>query len=337
MITGVLVATAGLVAGALLRERALILVTAAAVGAGAAACRVTWSPALMRLASPSVRARAFTWNVALLMASAAGWNALAGAIPSIVARVGTIAALSGNQLVLIGSALVTLCAAPCYWVLRLEAPTTAHAHAPPASADVPVAALAHPATSRRGLAPAVWAVLACTALWMLTDALVNPFLNIYFTDRFALSVATVGSLFGVALAVRAVALSGAAELARRSGPPRALAGWMLVAVPCIAAMALVTSPAAAIGLFVVHGMIGPATNPLIDQLLLERVRAERHGTVAGWRNAGAELSGALGASVGGRLLEATSFTGLLLTAAGLAAFTGPALLVSLRRRAEGPA
>jgi hypothetical protein len=55
-------------------------------------------------------------------------------------------------------------------------------------------------------------------------------------------------------------------------------------VPCLAALAFATSPLLAMMLFVLHGTIGPATNPLIDQLLLERVPAERHGVVASWRN-----------------------------------------------------
>jgi MFS family permease len=213
MITGVVLATAGLVAGALMRERALIQLTAAAVGAGAATCRVTWGPALMRLASPGARSRAFTWNVALLMGSAAAWNALAGAVPSLVSRVGTVAALSGNQLVLIGSALVTLLAAPCYWALHFSVPPVAAA----ATDRRILLRKAAEMTARAAALPvSVHRALAFTAMFMLSDALVSPFLNIYFTDRFALPVATVGTLFAVALAVRAVVLGGAAEVARHA-------------------------------------------------------------------------------------------------------------------------
>jgi predicted MFS family arabinose efflux permease len=87
---------------------------------------------------------------------------------------------------------------------------------------------------------------------------------------------------------------------------------------------------AAIALYFVQGIVGPATNPLIDQVLLERTPAARHGIVAGWRNAAAEASGAIGATIGGRMLDATSFPTLFVTAAIVAAASAIALGAMLR-------
>jgi predicted MFS family arabinose efflux permease len=77
-------------------------------------------------------------------------------------------------------------------------------------------------------------------------------------------------------------------------------------------------------------LVAPATNPLIDQLVLERVDRGRHGAVAAWRNAAAEASGALGASLGGYVLTATSFSVLFATAGVLGAVSGFVLCAILR-------
>jgi predicted MFS family arabinose efflux permease len=100
--------------------------------------------------------------------------------------------------------------------------------------------------------------------------------------------------------------------------------------PALLGLSLVGALSAAVTLYFVQGVVAPATNPLIDQLLLERAPSERHGIVAGWRNAAAESSGALGATIGGQLLDATSFTTLFLVAAGLAAVSAFGLSVSFK-------
>jgi MFS family permease len=68
LLGGVIVTTIALAITALVHERYAIHLAAALVGVGGATCRVSWGPAMMRLASESRRARAFTWNVALLIA-----------------------------------------------------------------------------------------------------------------------------------------------------------------------------------------------------------------------------------------------------------------------------
>jgi predicted MFS family arabinose efflux permease len=88
----------------------------------------------------------------------------------------------------------------------------------------------------------------------------------------------------------------------------------------------------AVFLYFVQGVIAPATNPLIDQLLFERTPRERHGIVAGWRNAAAEGAGAFGASAGGRLLDAGSYGALFVVASAVAAASASLLGIAFRRR-----
>jgi predicted MFS family arabinose efflux permease len=267
----------------------------------------------MRLADESRRARAFTWNVALLIGSSAVWTVLAGALPERAAKLSATSGFSGTQLVLLGSAAITALAFICYWPLRLPR-ETGRAH------------LTRPAALPRE----VRSLIPSVAFWMLATALVAPFFNVFFADRFTMPVRSIGALFAISHVVTAAALVGAAEIARRWGPQRALGWWILAFAPSLWCLAAVDLLPGAVGLFMIVGLIPPATNPLIDQLVLERVEQRRHGVVAAWRNAAAEASGALGASAGGYLLAATSFGTLLMTAGTVGAIAGLLLIAILR-------
>jgi MFS family permease len=317
LLGGVAITTAGLALTALARTPAAIYPAAVLIGLGGATCRVAWGPALMRLTNETTRARAFTWNVALLVGTGGGWMLLAGMLPTWSSRLATTAGLSGTQLTLLAGAAVTAAAVICYSPLRV--PRTASA----TRAAIPF-----------GLPREVRVLVPLVAAWMLAAALVLPFFNVFFHDRFAMPVAQIGALFGGAHIVHAVMLVGAAELARYWGPRRALVVWMLAMAPALVWLGATDVLGVAIGLYVLQGLIAPATNPLIDQLLLERTPRDRHGVVAGWRNAATEGSGALGAGAGGRLLEGTSFSILFLIAGTVAAVSGALLSVALRERAE---
>ena len=316
LLAGVAVTVAGLALTAVARQPAMMYPAALLIGIGGAACRTTWGPALMRLTSNEDRARAFTWNVALLVGTGGAWTLLAGVLPTWSDRLGGLAGLSGTQVTLLAGATVSAAAAACYLAL----PTTRAATLKP---------------DRPSLAPPreVRALLPLIALWMLAAALVLPFFNVYFLDRFQLPVSRIAGLFAAAQLAHAVLLLGAAELARRWGPRRALTAWMLALAPALWWLAATGSLGAAIGLYLVQGLIAPATNPLIDQLLLERAPHEQHGVVAGWRNATVEGAGAIGASAGGRLLEASTFSTLFVLSGAVAAVSSALLAFALRGRA----
>ena len=321
LIGGVVLTVVGLVVSALVRHALTIEMAAVVLGLGGATCRVSWGPAIMRVAEGPQRSRAFTWNVSVLIGTGAIWTVLAGSAPTWLGRTPLAHAtgLTGTQLVLIGAALMSALAIPCYWRLHaLAAPRASGAHAPRETA-----------VRREPLPADVKRILALVAVWMLASALVLPFLNIFFTDRFAMPVASVGSLFAFAQVMNAVVLIGAAELARRFGPRRTLTWWTVALAPSLWGLAVVTALPLAVGLYLVQGIVAPATNPLIDQLVLERVKRERHGVVAGWRNAAAELAGGVGASVGGHLLDASSFGRLFLIAGAVAAGASAALIASI--------
>lgn len=314
LLAGVAATVVGLVLTALAGSAWLIYAAAFVTGMGAAACRVAWGPAIMRLTTERTRARAFTWNVALLIGSGAAWTYVAGVVrdrPPGFMRAGA-AMLSATQWTLLAGAVVTALSIACYAGLRID-------RVPASSAPARRRDLALPAIGGlRILMPLI-------AVWMVAAALVLPFFNIYFADRFALSVASVGAVFAGSQLGTALLLVIAAELARRYGPRRMLFIWMSAMAPALFVLAAGESLRLVVMAYLVQGVIGPATNPLLDQLLLERAPRERHGIVAGWRNAAAEGAGVAGAAAGGSLLSAMSFTVLFQSAAIVAAASAAAL------------
>ena len=317
LVAGTMLTTAGLAFTALAREPSLIYAAAFGVGLGGASCRVAWSPAIMRFTTHRSRARALAWNAAILIGTGSGWTYLSGVLPTWGARFAAGTGLSPTQLVLLGGAAVSALALTCYGALPLP----------------PVGGRAGGLQASRIALPAATAgLVALVGAWMVAAALVLPFFNIYFADRLAVPVPEVGALFAVTHVVTAVVLVGAAELARRWGPTVMLIAWMVLFAPTLVWLSQVNVLSIAIALYFVQGLIAPATNPLIDQVLLERTPRERHGIVAGWRNAAAEGAGALGASAGGRILDASSFSVLFVAAGAIAAVSSAVLAAVLRRR-----
>jgi predicted MFS family arabinose efflux permease len=301
----------GLAAGALAASQPLVLLSAAGAGAGAATWRVASGPLMLAVAPPDQRARGFSWSVGLVVAAGGIVFALSGAAPDMLVRRG-MALLSAQRVTLLAGAALTAAAALGYARLR------------PSQSVLGVtqeASGAEGAWNERRLAAAVGAIL----VWMLAAAAVGPFFNLYFARVHHLSLTATGALLGVGHLVTAVALFASAELASRRGTAWTLRGWLLL-LP-LALLALAAGPPLVLaGLFYFgQGCVAPATNPLIDQLTLERAPPQRRGAVASWRNAATEASGVVGAAAAGALIAERGF-GALFAGAAVVGLIGAVLV-----------
>ncbi|HET7039444.1 MAG TPA: MFS transporter, partial [Gemmatimonadales bacterium] len=171
-------------------------------------------------------------------------------------------------------------------------------------------------------------------LWMLGPALTAPFLNLYFNRRLELEAPQVGLLFAAAnlLWGGIVFLSG--DAASRVGRARLLMLSLVFFAPATWGLSAAASLGVAVSLFLLQGAVSPMANPLIDQLLLERVEPARHGLVSSWRQAAADLSAMAGASLGGKLLAAEGFTPLMAAAGGAGLAGAVGLVLALRKPAR---
>ena len=176
--------------------------------------------------------------------------------------------------------------------------------------------------------------IALVAAWMLSSALVIPFVNLYFRRVHEMPVERVGYVMAAASAVTAAVVMGSGRAAARWGPLPVLAAWTVVFPLAVAGLGTAAALPLALALYLAQNMAAPATYPLVDQLLLERVEASRRGVLAGWRNLATDGAGFVGAALAGALLERSTFAALFLLAAGIAAVTAPGMLLLLRARGD---
>jgi MFS family permease len=323
LLGAVLLAFVGLAAGAVAVRPGGICAAAFAAGLGTVTWRVATGPVLMDVTEGSLRARAFSWNVGLLVASGAGWMALAGSVSSRLLAGGS-APVSAHRAALLIGAVGTALAALLF--ARLG---RGPARLPFPVAGIPDAPAPRPADTRlagRALPPVL--------LWMLAPALVAPFFNIYFNRVHGLSVGQVGLAFALAHAGTALVLFLSGEIAARRSPAAALALWALAFAPALWLLGVADTLEWALVLYFLQGIASPAANPLIDQVLLSSTPAARRGMVSSWRNATTEVAGIAGAAGGGLVLRMTSF-GTLYACAALVGLVGAVSLLLVLRPVLG--
>src|SRR5574341_1127510 len=214
MVAAALVAGLGLGLGAWVVAPFPVYAAAAVAGVGGGLWRVAVGPALMQLTEGGTRARAFAWNVGLILLLGAGGIVVAGAVPDWFRAAIGVSRLGGLRLALLAGALATATSLAAFGFLRLS---------PAAAGPSPV-----PAPEGRGadaagrVAVRILPAAGVVAVFMLGAALLAPFLNIYFTRRFSLSVGSVGWLFGGTQVLWGLAVLASGELASRWGARRVL-------------------------------------------------------------------------------------------------------------------
>jgi MFS family permease len=324
LVGAALLASAGLAAGALVETPGPIYASAFLAGLGTVTWRVATGPVLMGVAGGSLRSRAFSWNVGLLVGSGAAWMALAGAGSARLVAIGLVPEAAHRTVLLVG-AIATAAAGVLFEPLARMTPPPA-AQAPARGERVRGGWLGSDTRFAARALPAV-------VVWMLAPALVAPFLNIYFSRVHALSVEQIGVAFGAAHAGTALVLLLSGEIAARGSPRVALALWTLTFPPAVWLLGAAYGVEWALLLYFVQGIASPAANPLIDELLLSSTPPERHGAVSSWRNATTEVAGIVGAAVGGLVLRTRPF-GPLFTGAAAVGLAGAVLLLLFTR--SGP-
>lgn len=323
-------AAAGLAAGAVAERPVLVYVAAAVAGAGAAAFRVSMGPALMRLAGPGIRARAFSWNTAILVGSGAAWTAAAGWLSASLMPVLGENRVEAHRTALLLGALVTVLAAA---LAPIALGTVSRAREGDAADRGPSTPRAVRGFRNIAIPRRLAVVILVVGVFWTAGALGLPFFNIYFQRVHAISLERIGLILSIGQVLTAVAVFASGETAARAGPGRMLLIWMFLFAPAIWALALAGNLTLAIVFYMLQAFVLPAVNPLVDQILLEEAAPGRHGAVSSWRNLAVEGSGLVGATVGGYLLQAVAFQGLFAVAGALALGAAIIAIEVLRRLA----
>jgi len=265
--------------------------------------------------------------VALLVGTGAVWMTGAGAFAKWLEAVRGLDMLGAHRVALLVGAGATGTAIVCYAfggapgsVEQLAATTQT---VPPGVGTV---------SESVGFSDRMSRSIGAVALWALAPALVLPFFNLFFLREHGLPVDRIGLVFGLAHAATALVIFGSGEVATRIGPRRMLAVWTLGFAPLIWVLAWVDVLALAMAFYFMQGIVSPASNPLIDEILLRDAPASQRGRVSSWRNAATEIAGIVGAAVGGVLLGWLSFRHLFMIAGSVGALGAIVLVIVLRGR-----
>lgn len=322
----VMLDVAGLATGALVTSPGAVYAAAFLAGLGTGCWQVTVAPTLMDLAPSHLRARVFSLNVGLLVGSGALWTAGAGWLADVLEPGAGSPGVAAHRGALLVGAALTAASLPLFVAVPAarEAPRS----------DKP------PASPRRGalsLPTRLIALAALVTVWMMGAAVVQPFMNLYFDRTQGLGIGGIGGLFAASHAVTALVVLGSGEMAHRLGTRPLLGGWVGLFAGSLALLATPVAAPLAVGLFFLFQLVGPATNPLIDQLLQERAPLGQRGAVSAWRNAAAGVSGLAGAAGGGWLLQTAGFPALFASAAIIGLLGGTGLVLGASQVRPAPA
>jgi len=309
----------GLVLGAVATTPLAVYAAAAVAGAGSGIWRVATPPILMGLTEPGTRARAFAWNVGLLVGWGGLGTAIAGLTPGWLEHHWGLTHLPAMRGALILGAVGSAASVLLFRSLRGPLEHTAE-----------VIAAADPAPASASANGRMLLLVSLVAVWMLGSALAAPFFNIFFSREHGLPIARIGVVFAAVNGAWALAVLASGEAARRLGVSRVLNAALLLFAPAMLGLSVAGGVQLAVTLYFFQGLIGPVTNPLIDQWLLGQTSPERHGLVSSWRQVAADLSGMIGASFGGYVLATGGFDSLFRVAAAIGLIGGLGLIASGR-------
>ena len=323
--TAAVVLAVGLALGAVAATPLAVYGAAAVAGAGSGIWRVAMAPILMRLTEDRTRARAFAWNVGLLVAWGGLGTAIAGATSQGLEVHWGLNRLQAVRAVLVLGAIGSAASVLVFRVLQVP------------SERAPIGApAAAPEAKRQSATYAMLPLVGLVAVWMVGPALAAPFFNIFFAREYGLSIERIGFVFAAAGVCWTLAVFASGELASRVGVRRVLAASLLLFAPAMWGLSVATTVELAVVLYFLQGLIAPVTNPLIDQWLLGQTPLERQGVVSSWRQVAADASAMVGASFGGTLLAGAAFHPLFALASAVGLLGALGLLAGVRRHPGAP-
>lgn len=151
----------------------------------------------------------------------------------------------------------------------------------------------------------------------LGAGLIIPFLNLYFRDRFSLSEAQIGILFGVMQACMVVGNLFGPAVSRRLGLVKGVVVTQLASVPFMMLLALSHSfPVVAFAFCLRSGLMN-MNQPLTSHFAMEVVRERDHAITNSLLSLSWFLAWSVSADIGGAMIEREGYTSPLLIAAGL--------------------
>jgi predicted MFS family arabinose efflux permease len=280
-----------------------LLLATAGTGIAAVLFQVTAAPFMMRHSDDQTRDALFSANAALNVGLAGVGSLIGGYLPTLLgAQLGFSAAsapayratfaLAGLGLLLSILPLLLIREAVADPARAREAASPlAGSQAPPPYPWLPewvARRLARIPEPWSGMLRRPWSLIQLLippALISLGAALLIPYLNLFFKQRFDSPDATLGAIFATLGIVTGLAALAAPALAARLGKPRTVAFAQLLSIPFLLVLGFAPLLWLAVSAALVRGALFNLGSPLYDALAMERSAPAERPTVIGLINA----------------------------------------------------
>jgi predicted MFS family arabinose efflux permease len=301
-------AALGYVLQASLTAPALLLIVAFLSGMVVTIFRLSIAPVVMREASPETRPFMFSASFGVSFLSAIVGSLAGGALPHLFQFLTGVDRLSLRWTLFVACA-VTLSSAVPFGAMR-RASTRSALPPPPGTLD-----------QFREMLEIDWMLhlklILPSAMVGLGAGLIIPFLNLFFRDRFGLSEARIGILFGVMQGFMVLGNLFGPAVSHRFGLVRGVVFTQLASVPFMVALAVTPFfPVAALAFFMRGGLMN-MNQPLASHFAMEVVPERDHAVTNGLLALSWFIAWSVSADIGGTLIERNGYTLPLLIAAGL--------------------
>jgi MFS family permease len=324
LLASVMLQLAGVLGFALATAPVPLLAAAALAGVAAVLFEIAAAPFMMRHSDGQTRDHLFSANAAIRIGVAGAGSLVAGQIPGIAARVLGVAPQSAaayQATLLVGAAGLGLSIVPLLFVRDGRQKTTddrrpAKDQRPTATGERPKASTqptghGEDETSAWSLILGLWSrmvdrlpqewrglarhpipllkLLVSPALISVGAALLIPYLNLFFRERFALGDQALGALFAaLGLATGVASLAGPA-LSGRLGKIRAVVLSQALALPFLVLLGIAPLLGVAVGAALARAALFNMGTPLYDAFAMERSDEAARPTVIGLMNGASSI------------------------------------------------
>ncbi|HEY76344.1 MAG TPA: MFS transporter [Thermoflexia bacterium] len=167
----------------------------------------------------------------------------------------------------------------------------------------------------------------------LGAALLIPYLNVFFKQRFGVTDSLLGTIFAVSQLLMGLATLAAPMLAERWGKIRTVVLTELASLPFLMALGFAPLLPLAIGAFWVRAMLMNMGGPLFTAFAMEQVPEERRGTVGAMMGLVWSIGQGIGPGISGLVQRSAGFTPLFL-ATGSTYLVGALMIQTLFGKKE---
>lgn len=272
LVIGALLSGAGLIARSFLEAEAGLLGLAVFTGIFTAFFQVLAIPFLAENTEKSARMRIFSIHASLVLAAQVLGGMGGGFLADFIQLFG-ITQLAGLKIVLMIGGLSTFAAfLPLLYTSEIK---TSGTRTEERRQSVPAAGSVPPATASdfKIIGQFAFAQL----LIGLGSGLVVPYLNLYFTNRFSVSLSLVGILISLGQVMTIVSMLIGPLLVNRVGAVRAVVGFQILSLPFLLITGFTNIFAVAAVGFLFRQALMNAANPIQNSILVDRVPDHRRG------------------------------------------------------------